>query len=90
MESKLQKTSYKLQLINSAGFMASLLSNLFDNLVKGVHEIKCKNGYDRKYVKNVELNTKYSACSDDDKLCMWIMESMHMLGIDCLICHVFM
>lgn len=70
--------------------MASLLSNLFDNLAKGVHEIKCKNGYDRKYVKNVELNTKYSARPDDDKLCMWIMESMHMLRTDCLICHVFM
>ena len=34
--------SYKLQLIESARFMASSLSNLVDNLAKGIHKIKCK------------------------------------------------
>ena len=34
--------------------MASLLSNLYDNLAEGVHEIKCKNGHDKKNLKNVE------------------------------------
>ena len=34
--------------------MASLLSNLYDNVAEGVHEIKCKNGHDKKNLKNVE------------------------------------
>ena len=34
--------SYKLQLIESARFMVSSLSNLVDNLAKGIHKIKCK------------------------------------------------
>ena len=39
---KITKTiSYKLQLIDSARFMASSLSNLVDNLAEGIHKIKC-------------------------------------------------
>ena len=38
--------------------MASLLSNLVDNLAKGILKIKCKHGNDNKNVKRVELNTK--------------------------------
>ena len=34
--------SYKLKLIGSARFMASSLSNRYDNLTEGIHEIKCK------------------------------------------------
>ena len=34
--------SYKIKLIDSAIFMASLLSNLVDNLAKGIHKIKGK------------------------------------------------
>ena len=39
---KITKTiSYKLQLIDSARFMASSLSNLVDNLAEGIPKIKC-------------------------------------------------
>ena len=39
---KITKTiSYKLQLIDSARFMASSLSNLVDNLAEEIHKIKC-------------------------------------------------
>ena len=31
--------SYKIRFIDSARFMASLLSNLVDNLAKGIHKI---------------------------------------------------
>ena len=31
--------SYKIRFIDSARFMASLLSNLVDNLTKGIHKI---------------------------------------------------
>ena len=34
--------SYKIKLIDSAGFMAGSLSNLVDNLAEGIHRIKCK------------------------------------------------
>ena len=34
--------SYKIRFINSTRFMASLLSNLVDNLVEGIYEIKGK------------------------------------------------
>ena len=35
--------SYRQQFVNSAVFMASSLSNLVDNLAKGIHKIKCRN-----------------------------------------------
>ena len=34
--------SYKIKFIDSARFMTSSLSNLVDNLVEGIHKIKCK------------------------------------------------
>ena len=34
--------SYKIKFIDSARFMTSSLSNLVDNLVEGIHTIKCK------------------------------------------------
>ena len=34
--------SYKIKFIDSARFMATSLSNLFDNLAEGIHKIKCK------------------------------------------------
>ena len=34
--------SYKIKFINSAGLMASSLSNLVDNLLEGIRKIKCK------------------------------------------------
>ena len=36
------KLIYKLQFIYSVTFMASLLSNLVNNLAEGTHKIKCK------------------------------------------------
>ena len=49
MEKKLQKNiSYILQLIDSARFMASTLSNLVNNLSEGIHRIKCKFGHNDK------------------------------------------
>ena len=50
--------SYRLQFIDSAKYMASSLSNLLDNLAKGIHKIKCKYRNDEKNVKLAELNTK--------------------------------
>ena len=38
--------------------MASLLSNLVDNLAEGIHKIRCKYGHDTKNVKHVQLNAK--------------------------------
>ena len=34
--------SQKLKFIDNARFMASLFSNLVDNLTEGIHRIKCK------------------------------------------------
>ena len=34
--------SCKMKLIDSAGFIATSLSNLVDNLIEGIHKIKCK------------------------------------------------
>ena len=40
-----EKISYILQFIDSSRFMASSLSNLVNNLSKGIHKIKCKFGH---------------------------------------------
>ena len=34
--------SYKIKFLDCARFMASSLSNLFDNPAEGIHKIKCK------------------------------------------------
>ena len=34
--------SYKIKFINSVRFIATLLSNLVDNLAEGIHKVKCK------------------------------------------------
>ena len=47
---------YILHFIDSARFMASLLSNPLNNLSEGIHRIKCEFGHDEKNVKLVELN----------------------------------
>ena len=49
--------SYILQFIDSARFMANSLSNLVNNLSRGINKIKCKYGNDDKNVKYVELHT---------------------------------
>ena len=48
-----------LRLIDSARFMASLLSNLVNNdLFEGIHRIKCKFRHNEKNVKHAELNIR--------------------------------
>ena len=48
--------SYILQFIDSARFMVSSLSNIVNNLSKGIHKAKCKFAHDDKTVKHMELN----------------------------------
>ena len=43
-----ENISYILQFIDSARFMASLISNFVNNLSVGIYEIKCKYGHDDK------------------------------------------
>ena len=43
-----KNVSYILQFIHSTRFMASSLSNLFNNLSQGIHRITCKFGHDDK------------------------------------------
>ena len=54
----INKTSYILQFIDSARFLASLLSNILNNISKGIHKIKCKYGYVDKKCKTCRSNTK--------------------------------
>ena len=42
--------------------MASSLSNLVNNLSKGIHRIKCKFGHDNKKCKACEIKHKYCDC----------------------------
>ena len=53
--------SYILQFIDGTRIMASLLSNLVNNLSEGIHRIKCKFGHDdKKNVKLAELRAKHA------------------------------
>ena len=47
--------------------MLTLLPNLFDNPAEGIHEIKCKNEYDDKNLKHMELTTKM-------RVLLWVHE----------------
>ena len=60
MEKHYKYTSYILQFIDSAEFMASSLSNLVNNLSEGIHRIKCKYQMMIKNVKLLELNISVS------------------------------
>ena len=51
-----------LQFIDSARFMASSLSNLFNNLSEGVHRTKCKLGHDDKKCETCGFKYKYCEC----------------------------
>ena len=42
-----------LQFIDSAKFIATTLSNLFNNLSEEIHKIKCKYGHD--YIRSMRL-----------------------------------
>ena len=52
-----------LQFIDSARFMASSSSNLFNNLSEGFLRIKCKFGHDDKKCETCGIRYKYCDCS---------------------------
>ena len=52
--------SYVLQFIESARFMESSLSNLVNNVSEGIHNIKCKYGYNDKSCETCQI--KYKCC----------------------------
>ena len=56
-----KNTSYRLQFIDSAIFMAKSLSNLANNLYEEIHKIKCKYGCDDKKMWNLRV-IKYKDC----------------------------
>ena len=64
--------SYMLQFIDRARFMASSLSNLANNLAKGIHKIKCKFRHDDKNVKHMELNISIATV-------FWITQILKMI-----------
>ena len=45
--------SYKLQFIDAARLMASLLLNLADNLAEEIHELQCKYGHNNKKLQTL-------------------------------------
>ena len=62
MEKKLQKSSYRLQFIDSARFIANSLSNLVNNLSGGIQKIECKYGHDNKKCETCGIKYKYWDC----------------------------
>ena len=63
MEKKLKKTMpYILQLIDSARFMASSLSNLVYNLSEITHKTECKYGHEDKKYEICGIKYKYCDC----------------------------
>ena len=61
-EETVKNISYILQFIYSGRFMASLLSNLVNNLSEGVHRIKCKYEYDDKKYETCRIKNKRWEC----------------------------
>ena len=60
--------SYKIKLIDSARFMETSLSNLVDNLMEGIHKIKCKDydcSLEYESVKNNSIKCKRLTCNKD-------------------------
>ena len=60
--------SYKIKFIDSARIMASLLSNLADNLTEGIHEVKSKDCdcfLDYESVKDNWIKYKCLSCIKD-------------------------
>ena len=52
--------SYRLQFIDTGGFLTSPLSNLLNNLAIGIHKTKCKYEHDNKKCETYGI--KYKAC----------------------------
>ena len=57
-----QNITYILQFIDSARFMASLLSNLITNLAEEIYEIKCKCGHDDETCETSRIKYEYCDC----------------------------
>ena len=63
MEKEITKIiSYRLEFIDSARFIASLLSNLVNNLARGIHKIICKNEHDNKKCETYGIKYKDCKC----------------------------
>ena len=73
---------YILQFIDSARFMATSLSNLANNLSKGIHKIKCKYRHDHKNCETCRIKYKY---------CNYFLEYMNfknnLIEYKCLCCN---
>ena len=54
--------SYKLQFIDSAKVLANSLSNLVNNLSKGLHRIKSKLGHGDKNCETCTIKYNYCHC----------------------------
>ena len=52
--------SYKIKFTNSARFLATLLSNLVDNLTERIHKIKCEDCHYFLEYENVKDNLQNS------------------------------
>ena len=52
----------KVMVIFSARFMASLLSNIVNNLAEGIYRTKCKYGHDNKKCEISRINYKNCEC----------------------------
>ena len=60
--------SYKIKFIDSPRFVASLLSNLVDNLGEGIHKIKCKDSdcfLEYESVKDTLIKCKCLSCNEN-------------------------
>ena len=57
-----KNTSYILQFIASARFIASSLSSLLNYFSEGIHKIKCKYGHNDKTCKTCGIKYKYCDC----------------------------
>ena len=60
--------SQKIKFIDSTRFMATLLSNLVDNLTEGIHKIKCKDCdcfLEYESVKDILIKHKCLSCNKD-------------------------
>lgn len=54
--------NYKLEIINSVGFLASSLSNIVEDHSEGTHKTKWKYRHDNKKCENFKIKCKYCEC----------------------------
>ena len=83
--------SYKTKFIDNARFMASSLSNLFDNLAEGIHKIKCKDCncfFEYESVNDNLMKYKCSSCNKnysnkiDKKIKKWFKNTFKFSNYD--------